>query len=212
MDPVKEFYKKQAETLLPNLKKRQMEGYYFETLAEAKDFIYKSLLKPGDTIGFGGSQTFEKESGLFQELKENSTYHLIDRNDKSISEKDLKAQLVNADVFFMSSNAVSLNGELVNIDGRGNRVCYLINGPESVIMVVGMNKVESDLESAIHRARNIASPKNCLRLKKNTPCSIKGYCMDCLSPDCICSNIVITRRSHYANRIKVILVGEELGY
>lgn len=75
-----------------------------------------------------------------------------------------------------------------------------------------MNKVESTLEAALHRARNVAAPKNAIRLQRNTPCTIKGYCMDCLSPDCICSDIVITRRSYVPNRIKVVLVGEELGY
>lgn len=212
MSPMKEYYAKQAQTLLPNLKKRQMEGYYFDTLTEAKEFIYNTFLRPGMTIGFGGSMTFEKESSLYDELKQDPQYHLIDRKDKDIPLPELNAQLINADVFFLSANAISLDGQLINIDGRGNRLSFLLYGPESIIVLVGMNKVESTLEAALHRARNVAAPKNSMRLQRNTPCTIKGYCMDCLSPDCICSNIVITRRSYVPNRIKVVLVGEELGY
>lgn len=209
---MKEYYAKQAQTLLPNLKKRQMEGYYFDTLTEAKEFIYNTFLRPEMTIGFGGSMTFEKESSLYDELKQDPHYHLIDRKDKDVPLPELNARLINADVFFLSANAISLDGQLVNIDGRGNRLSFLLYGPESIIVLVGMNKVESTLEAALHRARNVAAPKNAIRLQRNTPCTIKGYCMDCLSPDCICSDIVITRRSYVPNRIKVVLVGEELGY
>ena len=112
----------------------------------------------------------------------------------------------------MSTNAISLDGQLVNIDGTGNRVAALIFGPKQVIVIAGMNKVCHDLDSAMVRARNIASPPNALRFDKKTPCTANGSCGDCLSGDCICNQIVITRNSRDENRIKVILVEGEWGY
>ena len=117
-----------------------------------------------------------------------------------------------ADYFLMSSNAITLDGELVNIDGHSNRVACLCCGPKNVIVIAGMNKVVSNVEEGVDRVHNFAAPPNTVRLNKNTPCAQTGRCADCYSPDCICSQIVITRRSSIPNRIKVILVGEELGY
>ena len=126
--------------------------------------------------------------------------------------KEMKAKMINADYFLMSTNAITLDGELVNIDGTANRVNYLCYGPENVLIIAGMNKVSTNVEEGINRVKNIASPPNTLRLKKDTPCAKTGRCTDCLSPDCICSQTVITRRSSVKGRIKVILVGEELGF
>jgi len=117
-----------------------------------------------------------------------------------------------ADYFLMSSNAVTIDGELINIDGNGNRVACLIHGPEHVILIVGMNKVVTDVESGVARVRNIASPANAARLGTRTPCGAVGHCGNCNSPDCMCCQVVITRHSRHTGRIKVILVGEELGY
>lgn len=112
----------------------------------------------------------------------------------------------------MSSNAITLGGKLVNIDGNGNRIAALIYGPKNVIVVAGMNKVTTDEESAMKRIRNYASPVNALRLSQNTPCAATGECHDCLSDACICCQVLVTRKSRTKNRIKVILVGEELSY
>ena len=112
----------------------------------------------------------------------------------------------------MSTNAITLDGELINIDGRGNRVAALIYGPEQVIIIAGMNKVATDEAAGLARARNMAAPPNCVRLNKKTPCAVTGRCGDCYGEESICSQIVVTRRSSQKNRIKVILVGEELGY
>ena len=111
----------------------------------------------------------------------------------------------------MSTNAITLDGELINIDGRGNRVAYLIYGPEEVIIVAGMNKVVSNVDDGIRRVRNFATPPNTVRLERNTPCATTGQCANCLA-ESICCQIVVTRASMISNRIKVILVGEELGY
>jgi hypothetical protein len=112
----------------------------------------------------------------------------------------------------MSSNAITMDGKLVNIDGRGSRLAPFIYGPDYVIVLSGMNKVVRDEESAVERVKHLASPINCIRLDRETPCTKTGECSDCLSPDCICTHTVITRRSHVEGRLKVFLIGEELGY
>ena len=112
----------------------------------------------------------------------------------------------------MSSNAITLAGELVNIDGNGNRVASLIFGPKKVFLIVGMNKVTDNTDEALKRVRNIASPPNTIRLSKSTPCATTGKCGDCYCDDCICNQIVITRRSRDKERIHVFLVGENLGF
>ena len=117
-----------------------------------------------------------------------------------------------ADTYFMSTNAITLDGELINIDGNGNRVAALIYGPDQVIIVAGLNKVTANVEDGIRRVRNCATPPNCIRLNKKTPCAATGRCADCLSPEGICNQLVITRRSGNPDRIKVILIGESLGY
>ena len=154
------------------------------------------------------------EIGLIDDLKESDDYIIYARADaKTLEEKrELFGKIVTSDYYFMSSNAVTMDGELVNIDGTGNRVACLCHGPENVILIVGMNKVVKNVEEAISRVRNIAAPPNAVRLSKNTPCSKIGRCADCQSDDCICCQTVITRRSAVQGRIKVILVGEELGY
>ena len=116
------------------------------------------------------------------------------------------------DVFLMSSNAITEDGQLFNIDGTGNRVAALCYGPRNVIVVAGMNKVAPDLDSAVKRARNEAAPPNCIRLGLDTPCTKLGKCADCSSPDCICCQFLITRRSRVKGRIHVILVGQDLGF
>ena len=112
----------------------------------------------------------------------------------------------------MSTNAITTDGELINIDGRANRVSFLCYGPENVLVIAGMNKVVTDVESGLKRVRLTACPPNAVRLNKKTPCAVNGVCGNCYGEDCICSQFVVTRRSGVKNRIKVILVGEELGY
>ena len=112
----------------------------------------------------------------------------------------------------MSTNALTLDGELVNIDGNGNRVACLIHGPSNIMIIAGMNKIVPSVNTAVDRVRNMASPPNAKRLNRQTPCNFTGRCGDCLSPDCMCNQIVITRRSGRPGRIKVFLVAEELGY
>ncbi len=211
MTPKQKYYENVAATIIQNLEKRQMEGYYCATSAEAVDKVLE-LIPEGSSIGWGGSMTLF-ETGLMDAIR-GANYQMIDRESAKTPEEQrrLYGEICCSDFFLMSTNAITIDGELVNIDGRGNRVAFLCYGPQNVVIVAGMNKIASDVEAGVQRVRDMASPPNTIRLNKNTPCAVTGRCADCLSPDCICSQIVITRRSGIPNRIKVVLVGEELGY
>lgn len=205
--------KLRAETIIKGLEKRNMEGVFCET---KEDALAKALgyIEEGSSVTWGGSMSIE-EVGLMDAVK-NGNYKVIDRSvAKNYDEqREIFAKAVLADYYLMSSNAITLDGELINIDGTGNRVACLTYGPKNVIMIVGMNKVVNDVEDGIKRVRNFASPPNTLRLGLKTPCSMTGRCGDCYGDTCICSQIVVTRRQSAAmrGRIKVILVGESLGY
>lgn len=211
MSHKKTAYAAAAQTIIANLKKRNMDGYYFEN-SEACVQAILDVIPDGSTIGYGGSESI-KEAGLLDSLQKGS-YNLIDRKAAKNPEeaREIYARTVLADYFLMSTNAITLDGELINIDGVGNRVACLIHGPRQVILVAGMNKVVPDIESGIARTRNMASPPNAIRLERKIPCAVSGRCHDCLAPDCFCNQIVITRRSGHEGRIHVYLVGEELGY
>lgn len=200
-----------AQSIIKNLEKRNMEGHYFETGKECVEAIMASIPQ-GSSISWGGSETI-KEIGLMDAVK-NGSYELIDRAAAKTPKesRQLYAKAILSDYYLMSSNAITIDGELINIDGNGNRVACLIHGPAHVIVVVGLNKVATDVESGVARVRNVASPANAIRLNKKLPCAATGHCNDCLSPDCFCNQVVITRRSGHTGRIKIYLVAEDLGY
>lgn len=207
----KQFYELQASSIIKHLEKRRMKGFYCSTKEEACELVL-SLIPDSSSVSWGGSMSIV-ESGILDALYARSTNTLYDRATCAPEKIDeVLRQSFSADYYLMSSNAITLDGQLVNIDGAGNRVAAMIFGPEHVIMVVGMNKVTTTTQEAIDRVHNIASPQNTLRLNKETPCAKTGVCHDCLSPDCICMQTVITRNSRIPNRIQVILVGESLGY
>lgn len=211
MTPKAIYYENLADSLIEKFNKRGIEGYYCETGEEAL-LMAKRFLTPGCSISWGGSQTLE-EIGLLEELKA-SDYIIYDRNTANTPDEksQLYSKIVTVDYFFMSSNAISLDGQLINIDGAGNRVACLIAGPKNVIVIAGINKIVTDVNTGIERVRNMAAPPNTVRLGMKTPCAEIGKCANCLVEDCICCEIVITRKSRIPGRIKVILVGEELGY
>ena len=211
MTPKKIYYENLADTIIDRFNKRGIEGYYCENAEEAL-LTAKRFLTPGCSISWGGSQTLD-EIGLLESLS-SSDYILYDRDKAKTPEEKVQmySKTVTADYYFMSSNAITLDGQLVNIDGHGNRVACLITGPKNVIVIAGMNKITTDVDAAIDRVRNMATPPNTVRLGRKTPCAESGKCANCLVDDCICNQIVITRRSGIQGRIKVILVGEELGY
>lgn len=200
-----------AEGIIKNLENRGMEGFFYEDSLSCTEAILR-LIPEKSVLAWGGSETI-KETGLLSRLQEGN-YSLIDRlsADTPQQKREIYARTVLSDYFFMSSNAVTLDGELINIDGNGNRVACLIHGPSNVIVVAGMNKIVTDVQNGINRVRNFASPANAKRLERQTPCNLTGHCGDCLAADCMCNQIVITRRSGIKGRIKVFLIAENLGY
>ena len=205
------FYKNQAQSIISKLNLRKMDGYYADTMDDAIGKVLELLGDEKKTVCYGGSMTLDN-SDIKEKIKENG-HELIVREDAKTDEemRQLKSRMINSDVFLMSTNAITLDGELINIDGRGNRVSYLIYGPDRVFVIAGMNKVVKDVNEGINRTRNIASPANTVRLNCDTPCAKTGRCADCLDHT-ICCQIVVTRCSMVPQRITVILVGEELGY
>lgn len=211
MTPKQLAFQTSAETTIKNLQKRNMEGYFFEDSASCVSAITQ-MMEEDSIVSWGGSESI-KECGLMDALKAGN-YQLIDRFTAKTPEegRELYAKAVLSDYYFMSTNAITFDGELINIDGNGNRVACLIHGPKNVMVIVGMNKLVSDVKSGCLRVLNTASPANAKRLERNTPCFHTGKCGDCLSADCMCNHIVVTRRSGIPGRIKVFFVAEELGY
>ena len=208
--PMKKMYDKSGPTLVKALEKRHFEAYYCSTAEEAVEKVL-SLIPAGDVVSWGGVATVD-QLGIKDRLRQRNQ-PVIDRDTAKTPDERVSMlhQALGCDTFLMSSNAISEDGQLVNIDGTGNRVAALCYGPRQVIVVAGMNKVAGDLNSAIARARHIAAPANAQRFDGKSPCRITGQCADCTSPDCICAQMVITRFCNPAGRIKVVLVGEELG-
>lgn len=211
MTPLQESYAHTAAHVIKNLQRRGMEGYYCATKEEAVAQAL-SLMDARSVVAWGGSMTLT-ESGMMDALKK-SDHILIDRMEAKTPEekREMHARIVMSDYYFMSTNAITLDGQLVNIDGSGNRVACLIHGPRCVIILAGMNKLTPDVEAGIARVHQMAAPPNCVRLHCETPCAKTGVCADCISPKSICAQTVITRNSMIQGRIKVILIGETLGY
>ena len=195
-----------AEHVIKGLQSRNMSGYYAKNKEEALKTALE-LIPKGSSISMGGCMSAQ-EIGLVSALKE-SDYHFIDRSKMEPREALLAAY--DADIFLASANAMTDDGILVNIDGNANRVSCIAQGPKKLIFIVSMNKICSDLDSAMKRARNIAAPANAQRFDIKTPCKLTGRCSDCKSPDTICCQFLITRYSRHTDRIHVILVNESLG-
>lgn len=172
--------------------------------------IVDSYLKEGSIVSVGGSMTLN-ELNLLEHLKANATIKYLDRYGVE-NPMELFREAFKANVYLMSSNAVTLDGELVNVDGNGNRVAALTFGPDNVLVIVGQNKLVKDLEAADERLRFVACPANNVRLGKENPCTKVGYCVNCQEKTRICDSYVITKRSHFKQRIHVIIVEKDLGY
>ncbi len=207
----KVYYDKRANVLLKNLKKRHFDAWYCETREEALKKALE-LIPEGACVGWGGATSAE-QIGLLSALRAGA-YNAIDRDQTSTPEERAEAmrKCLLSDYFITGANAISLDGEMVNIDGMGNRVAAIVYGPKKVMVIAGMNKVADTLEDAVNRARTVAAPVNKQRFGGDTPCGITGSCADCLSEGCICNQILITRNCRPAGRIVFILVGEELGF
>ncbi len=194
------------------LEERNFEAYYCPDRKKALETIL-GLMPEGSSVSWGGSETI-RAIGLTEAVI-NGSYEVIDRDKASSVEErtELMRKALLTDFYLLSANAISKDGILVNIDGNGNRVAALCFGPKNVIVVAGMNKIASDCNAAVDRARSYASPVNQLRFQGKTPCTVTGACSNCKSDDCICSQIVVTRMCKPKGRIKVVLIGEDnLGF
>jgi L-lactate utilization protein LutB len=205
-------YDKLGPKMVKAFENRRFEAYYCPDIPEAAEKVF-SLIPKEHVVAWGGSMTADAMD-LFAQTEKRG-YKVINRDAaKSPEEKvDLMRKALLCDTFLMSSNAISEDGILVNIDGNGNRVAALCYGPKQVIVVAGLNKVVKTLDDAVSRARSIAAPMNVQRFPGNkTPCNLSGACGNCTGPDCVCCQIVVTRLSRPAGRIKVVLVGKDLGF
>ena len=207
----REFYDKRGEVLVKNLQKRHFDAYYCATREAALKQVL-SLMPEGSTVGWGGAIS-AAQVGV-QEAVHAGNYTVIDRDSFSDPAEKLRCMrdCFNADFFITGANALSLDGQMVNIDGNGNRVGMIVYGPKHIIVVAGMNKVCATVEDAVKRARTVAAPMNQQRFGLPNPCTCTGVCADCLSETSICNQILITRHCKPAGRIKFVLVGEELGF
>ena len=188
-----------------------MTGHYRHTAAEAVE-LARDLVEPGQSVTWGGSVSFS-ESGIKAALEADG-HRMIDRSQATTPEEQdaMWREQLGADWFFMGTNAITLDGELVNIDGNANRLALLLHGPKHVCVIAGMNKVVADVESGLKRIRTVTCPLNAARLHTGTPCELAGVCSNCHAEKCMCCQEVITRHSRHDGRIHVILVGEDLGF
>jgi hypothetical protein len=210
-DPKTAHYRSLAGSLVPEFARRNIEASVCGTGAEAAEKAL-ALIPEGSVVSWGGSMTLAA-LGLPEKIKK-GPWKALDRSDaKSPAEVEaLYRAALSADVYFLSSSAVTLDGRLVNIDGRGNRLAALLYGPRKVVVIVGMNKVVKDVETAFSRIHNQASPMNAHRLDKKTPCAETGWCADCHCEESICCSELVIRHSGVKGRLTVLLVCEDLGF
>lgn len=208
---------------IENLKKNKFDAYFCNDKNEACELI-KTFIKKGDVISSGGSETL-RQTGVY-DIITSSDYNYLDRKAEGITPEQVKEvyrKTFFADAFFASSNAITENGELYNVDGNSNRVAAILYGPESVILVCGYNKIVKNIDEAIKRVKCVAAPKNTIRLNIDTYCGNTGKCVSaddenaelcsgCHSDRRICCNYVVSAQQRHKNRIKVVIIGEEYGY
>ena len=194
------------------INKNNMNGYYAKDREELIRII-EDIVNENSLVSCGGSMTLF-ETGVMEHLR-SGRYKFLDRYKEDITREEVVNMFKEsffADAYFTSSNAVTENGELYNVDGNGNRVAAMLYGPEKVIVICGVNKIVKNVEEAIKRNRECAAPINAKRLNKETPCSKVGYCMDCKSKDRICNEYTLIKRQNRKERMHIIFLNENLGY
>jgi hypothetical protein len=206
------YIEKRVERTIAGLERNNINGFYVEDESQLLQKI-KALVPEHSTAAVGDSMSLW-ETGIMDLLR-NENYNFLDKYREGITrdeKKELYRQSFSADSFLSSTNALTEEGELYNIDGNCSRVAAMLYGPEQVIIVAGINKIVKNLEEAEERVRNYAAPLDAKRLHKKTPCASLGYCVDCKSEERICNDFVVIRRQFTKGRIKVVIVGKSLGY
>ena len=208
------------EKTIKNLEKNNMEIFFIESRKKVVPLIEK-MIKPGAIVSVGGSITLD-ETGVLEHLR-SGRYNFLDRYKEGLRGEEIKeifAKCSSADVYLSSTNAITEDGELYNVDGNANRISAIAFGPKEVIIVAGVNKIVKNIDEAVKRVKTIAAPKNCVRLNRDTFCAKNGVCANmsgvmgkgCDSKDRICRHYLVSARQSNFGRIKVIIVNEDLGY
>lgn len=215
-NPIQNYWKLKLETIKEALEENNFEVFIAEDPEDAKRIATEEILPKVNpkTVSWGGSLSFV-ESGLYDAVKSDEKYEVLDTYDKSLSPEEnyeRRRQSLLTDLFITGTNAITEDGMLVNLDMIGNRVAGITFGPKNVLIIAGRNKIVGDLDDAIGRIKDYAAPVNTMRLEKKTPCVKTGYCHDCKSPDRICNHWAITEKSFPKGRIRVILVNAEMGF
>ncbi|MDD4316236.1 MAG: lactate utilization protein [Clostridia bacterium] len=199
----------QYALLIENLRKRGFVPFFADSVEKGRNIVL-NLIPKGSVIGFGGSVTVE-QTGILDAMK--ADYTLLHRSLFDASEHEQLFQKMHvADWYIASANAVAETGDIINIDGRGNRVAEMLFGPKNILIICGTNKVVKDINEGIDRARNVAAPKNALRLNKKTPCAYTGECSYCLSPDTMCKATVIHHHPTGDKNFYLVIINDSLGY
>lgn len=214
--PIDNYWNLKLESVKENLENNNFEVFIAKDAKDAKKIAINDIIPGLDikSVSWGGSMSFVA-TGLFHELKDNPDIEVLNTFDTSLSKEemmDLRRRSLMTDLFITGTNAVTEAGHLVNLDMVGNRVAAIIWGPKNVLLLIGRNKITADLEDAMIRIKNYAAPVNTMNLDKKTPCAKTGICHDCSSPDRICNYWTITEKSFVKNRIKIILINEDLGF
>ena len=203
---------KKIERTISNLEKNNIKGYYAKNNDEILNII-KGIAKEGEVVAVGGSMSLFETKVI--DFLRSGRYDFLDRYKENLTPDDIKdiyRKSFSADTYFASSNAITEEGEIFNVDGNGNRVAAMLYGPDKVILIVGVNKIVKNLDEAIKRNKDISGPANAKRLNTQTPCAKVGYCMDCKSKDRICCEYTVIKRQRIDNRMHVIFVNDIVGF
>jgi L-lactate utilization protein LutC len=213
--PIDMYWKIRLTDTKEQLEANNFEVFIAESATHAKTLVLETIipqLKP-QSISWGGSMTFVA-SGLYKTLKNSTEMKVVDAMDQSLSKSESmerKRASLMVDLFITGTNAITEDGQLVNLDMIGNRVGALTFGPKHVILLVGRNKIVPEIEDAMARVKDYAAPANAMRLDKKTPCTQTAYCHECSSPDRICNTWTITEKSFPKHRVKIVLINEVMG-
>jgi L-lactate utilization protein LutB len=214
--PIENYWKIRLANLKEALEANNFEVFMADNTEDAKKVVLEQII-PGTnakSVSWGGSLTL-LSTGLYDVIKESTNVEVLDTYDKTLSPEEAlerRRRSLLVDLFLTGTNAVTESGQLVNLDMIGNRIGGITFGPKHVIILVGRNKITTDLDEAMFRVKNYAATVNTMRLDKKTPCAKTSYCEECKSPDRICNSWVITEKSFPKGRVKVVLINQDLGF
>jgi hypothetical protein len=215
-NPIDHYWKLRLADLKTALESNNFDVHLADDCQAACRIVLEDIIPKinARTVSWGGSMTFQAETGLYDRIKDREELEVLDTFDKNISEEDKlerRRQALLVDLFITGTNAITENGQLVNLDMIGNRIGALTFGPKWVILLVGRNKLVANLDEAMYRIKNYVAPTNSMRLDKKTPCIKTSYCEECRSPDRICNTWTITEKSFPKGRVNIVLINEDLG-